>query len=201
MVNDADPASKPLPSSKPKEEELAALFESHRARLVAWVTAQLSPRLAARLGPEDVVQNAFLRAYPRWEKAQREVKSLETWLSRMVHDQLVEEMRSALGRWRDCDQEVALPDNSVDQIALQLFGRSRSSPSKGAQRHERRELVRKALTQLGPIDADILILFSQGLTYKEIGLVMDMKESAVNKRCLRALEKLGELLPPRSALF
>jgi DNA-binding CsgD family transcriptional regulator len=57
------------------------------------------------------------------------------------------------------------------------------------------------LAQLGPIDADILILFSQGLTYKEIGLVLDMKEGTVNKRCLRALEKLGDLLPPRSDLY
>jgi RNA polymerase sigma factor (sigma-70 family) len=185
----------------PGYEELAELFESHRPRLEAWVKAQLSPRLAARVDPEGVVQNAFLRAAPRWEKARREIKNLETWLARMVHDQLVEEIRSALGSWRNCDQEVALPDNSVDQIALHLFGGSRSSPSKSAQRHERRELVRKALAQLGPIDADILILFSQGLTYKEIGLVLDMKEGTVNKRCLRALEKLGDLLPPRSDLY
>ncbi len=44
-----------------------------------------------------------------------------------------------------------IPSN---QIALHLFGRSQSSPSKGTQRQDRRELVRKALTQLDPIDAE-----------------------------------------------
>lgn len=184
----------------PHEQVLADLFEFSRPRLLAWVESELSARLAARIDPEGVVQNAFVRANSRWAKAQEEIDNVEAWLSRMVHDQLVEEIRATLGASRNRDREVPIPDDSVDQIVLQLFG-SRSSPTESVRRRERRDLVRKALRQLGARDAEILILFAEGLTYKQIGLLLDMKENSANRRCLRALEKLGELLPPRSALF
>jgi len=184
----------------PDEQVLADLVESSRARLLAWVESRLSVRLAARIDPEGVVHNAYLRARSRWTKAQVEIDNLEAWLNRMVHEQLVEEIRAALGARRCYDREAPIPDNSVDQIVLHLFG-SRSSPTESVRRRERRDLVRKALEQLGARDAEILLLFAEGLSYKEIGLLLDMKENTANRRCLRALEKLGELLPPRSALF
>ena len=116
----------------------------------------------------------------------------------MVRDQLVEEIRAALGAKRNHDREAPFPDNSVDQIVLQLFG-SRSSPTESVRRHERRDLVRKALEQLGARDAKILVLFADGLSYKEIGLLLDMKENSANRRCLRALKSLVNcyLLAPR----
>ena len=118
----------------------------------------------------------------------------------VVHDQLVEEIRAALGPSRNFDREAPLPDNSADQILLHLFG-TRTGPTESVRRRERRDVVRNALRQLGARDAEILTLFAQGLSYKEIGLLMDMRENSANRHCLRALEKLGDLLPPRSALF
>src|SRR5262249_36749508 len=179
---------------------LAELFEANRPQLLAWVRGELSARLAVRIDPEGVVQDAFIRASQRWTKAENEVERIDLWLSRMVHDQLVEEIRSALGSTRNFDREAPLPDNSADQILLHLFG-THTGPTESVRRRERRDLVRNALRQLGARDAEILTLFAQGLSYKEIGLLMDMKENSANRRCLRALEKLGDFLPPRSALF
>jgi RNA polymerase sigma factor (sigma-70 family) len=184
----------------PDQQLLAELFESSRPRLLAWVQGELSARLAARIDPEGVLQNAFIRARDRWTRAQNEVDRIDLWLSRMVHDQLVEEIRAALGPSRNFDREAPLPDNSADHILLHLFG-TRSSPTESVRRRERRDLVRNALKQLGARDTEILTLFAQGFSYKEIGLLMDMKENSANRRCLRALEKLGDFLPPRSALF
>ena len=55
-----------LPSSVIDLAILARLFEEHRPKLVAMVQRRMDPRLAARVGAEEVVNEAFLVAGRRW---------------------------------------------------------------------------------------------------------------------------------------
>src|SRR5437016_3595865 len=47
------------------EQKLAQLFEANRSKLLAMVQRRLSLRLAARIDPEGILHDAFLRARKR----------------------------------------------------------------------------------------------------------------------------------------
>jgi RNA polymerase sigma factor (sigma-70 family) len=65
-------------------------------------------------------------------------------------------------------------------------------------------VVRGALDRLEPIDRQILLLRSDAkLSYREIGqrLELEMDENTVNQRYLRAIKKLGKLLPAPDSFY
>jgi RNA polymerase sigma-70 factor (ECF subfamily) len=85
---------------------------------------------------------------------------------------------------------------------MKLYG-SQTTPSKVLARKEMIAQVREALDQLDPLDRQIVLLRSDsGLPYKVIGQMLDpeMIENAVTQRYLRALKKLGKLLPRADSL-
>jgi RNA polymerase sigma-70 factor, ECF subfamily len=49
-------------------EARTSLMQRHRARLRQMVSLRLDPRLAARVDPSDVVQEALATAYPRLDE-------------------------------------------------------------------------------------------------------------------------------------
>lgn len=48
--------------SSPRHETLETIFARQRDRLLAMVSRRIDSRLARRVGPQDVVQAAYLRA-------------------------------------------------------------------------------------------------------------------------------------------
>lgn len=110
-------------------EALAELFSRERERLWRIVHFRLAEPLRARLGPEDVLQEAFLAASQRLSHyATSPATSPFIWLRMVLNQTLVDLHRQHLGaRKRDAAREVsvdALPDaqSTSASVAIQLVG-------------------------------------------------------------------------------
>jgi RNA polymerase sigma-70 factor (ECF subfamily) len=206
-----------MTSSDPDTEELldlaragdaaavTELLARHRSRLRTMVGVRLDPRVAARVDPSDVVQEALLEAHRRLGKYLREPPlPFYPWLRQLTWDRLVHlHQRHVAARKRSVRQEVPLglllSDDSVALLARNLA--SAESPQTRLLQAEFRDRVRSALEQLSQTDREVLILrFMEQLSVEEIGALLGLGESAVKMRHLRALQKLRSLLrEPREA--
>jgi RNA polymerase sigma-70 factor (ECF subfamily) len=184
------------------QDRLAELFESKREDLLALIRRRLRSKLGKRLEPADILQNAFIRAckHREWLSDSRTPEELERKLRRIVFEERTDEIRQHLGPRRNPEGEIRFPDESCIQLAMGLY-HSRSTPSKESARQELIALVRAALKQLDSIDRQILVLRSYSqLSYNEIGDRLGLRPNTVNQRYLRAIKKLGDLLPPLESL-
>jgi RNA polymerase sigma-70 factor (ECF subfamily) len=177
-------------------EELLAV---HRRRLVRMVAVRLDRRVAGRIDPSDVVQEALLEAAGKLPDylRQRPV-AFYPWLRRLAWEHLLKAHQRHLGARRRSvarEQEgLGLPDESVLELAARLVGKA-TSPSHQLLRQELCQRVRSALAQLPEADREVLVLrYLEQLPLKEIALVLGLQEGAVKMRHTRALTRLSRLL-------
>jgi RNA polymerase sigma-70 factor (ECF subfamily) len=176
------------------------LLSRHRGRLKAMVAARLDRRLAARLDPSDVVQEALAEAARKLDDyLHQRPLPFYPWLRQLAWDRLVKEHRAHLARARRSVQReepgvLGLPDESVAELAQRLAS-SASSPSRHALRVELQGRVRAALALLGEADREVLVLrYLEQLPLHEVAAVLGVSVSAVKMRHVRALERLRGLL-------
>ena len=188
--------SKPTLSFLTGEAMLADAFQRLRPRLLAMIGRRIGSKLAARIDPEGVVQEAFIRARPRWQALTPKPGDLDAWVYAQVLDRFREVVRGALGPEHDVDRDIAWPDASVAPLAQRLVD-SQTGPNTALSREERREVVRAALEKLDPIDREILALrYFDGLNFTQIGAILGLKTNTANARALRAAVKFRQLIPP-----
>jgi RNA polymerase sigma-70 factor (ECF subfamily) len=177
------------------EAILAGAFERLRPRLLAMIGRRISSKLAARIDPEGVVQESFIRARPRWQVLTAKPDDVDTWIYAQVLDRLREVVRSALGPQRSVDRDIDWPDDSHAPLAERLVD-SHTGPNTGLSRIERCEIVRAALDSLEPIDREILALrYFDGLNFTQIGAILGLKANTANARAVRAAVKFRRLIP------
>lgn len=184
-------ADNPPPDQVP---DLALLFEQLRPRLLAMVQRRMDPRLWARLGPEDILADAYLLARRRWESFQSGgTVSAHAWLFRITMDCLIEAWRKQSRGRRHPDKEVPWPEQSSLQLGLSLIAPG-TSPSMLLARQELHDRLVQILDMLRPRDREILWLrHLDQLKFKEVAEVLDITEAAAQVRYVRALERLRAL--------
>ncbi|MHB1426375.1 MAG: sigma-70 family RNA polymerase sigma factor [Gemmataceae bacterium] len=172
----------------------------HRERLKVMVALHLDRRLAARIDPSDVVQEALLDAAQGLDDYLRQRPVLfYPWMRQLAWERLIELHRRHLhAQRRSVKREEPLAPHLSDESALQLAERvlaRQSSPSDRAIRSELRTRLRAALDQLGERDREVLVLrHLEQLSTRETAAVLGLSEGAVKTRHLRALERLRVLL-------
>jgi RNA polymerase sigma-70 factor (ECF subfamily) len=176
------------------------LLERYRGRLRQMIRVRLDRRLQARFDPSDVLQEALAEADRKLsDYARRRPLPFYPWLRRLVWERLVQLQRHHLGAKRrsvrrEESPALPLPDASAHLLAERLADR-RSSPSSALERDERRARVQAALSRLGEADCEVLALrYLEDLSTREIAAVLELSESAVKMRQLRALQRLRHLL-------
>jgi RNA polymerase sigma-70 factor, ECF subfamily len=176
----------------------------HRERLKQMVAVHLDRRLAARIDPSDVVQEALLDAARGLDAYLRQRPlPFYPWLRRLAWERLIElHRRHVHSKKRSVQREEPLAPHLSDESALQLADRvlaRQSSPSQRAIHSELRSRIRAALDQLGERDREVLILrHLEQLSTQETAAVLGIREGAVKTRHLRALERLRVLLESQS---
>jgi RNA polymerase sigma-70 factor (ECF subfamily) len=174
------------------------LLARHRDRLKQMVRVRMDRRLAARVDPSDVVQEALVDAAQKLSGYLREQPvPFYPWLRRLAWEHLVRlHQRHLYASKRSVLREEvpALPGESAVELARRLLG-SATSPSRQLLRKELRRRVQDALDQLGERDREVLVLrYLEGLSVQETAAVLATTEGAVKVRHLRALERLRGLL-------
>jgi len=209
MTRDASEVDELLRRAEAGDEQARSdLFALYRQRLKAMVRLRMDRRLAGRIDPSDVVQEAYLdfsRRLPEF-LAERAVPFF-LWLRGLAGQRLVDLHRRHLGaQMRSAGQEVslyrgALPAASSVSLANQLLGRL-TSPTQAAVRAEMQLRLQEALNAMDPLDREVLVLrHFEELSNSETAEVLGIQKAAASKRYLRALARLKEILTAIPGFF
>lgn len=182
------------------EDARQQLLAKHRSRLCRMIAVRLDRRVAARIDPSDVVQEALLEASQKLNDYLRERPiPFYPWLRQLAWERLVKlHQRHLIAQKRAVTREEAPAAGPQHELVVTLAQRLVApgiSPSKHAVLEELRMRVRDALTQLPERDREVLVLrFLEQLSTSEIAAVLDITPGAVKLRQLRALERLRTFL-------
>jgi RNA polymerase sigma-70 factor, ECF subfamily len=176
------------------------LLQRHRGRLRRMVGVRIDRRLAARIDPSDVVQDALADAAKRLPNYLRDRPlPFFPWLRRLAWERLALLHRTQVRTARrsvDREELPALPNESVLELADRVLAKS-SGPSAAVRREEQRALVRRALERLPERDREVLVLRQlEELSVAEVAAVLGIGEKAVYARQLKAMERLRAALSP-----
>jgi RNA polymerase sigma-70 factor, ECF subfamily len=181
-------------------EALGELFSLHRPRLWRTVNFRLGGRLAGRVDPDDVLQEAYLVAAQRIEHYGRDWSASPfLWLRMIVLQVLIDVHRRHLGaQKRDAGKELPIfeqyPQATSASMAIHLAG-DWTSPSQAAIRGESLDIVERAIAAMDPIDQEILALrHFEELSNSEVAEVLSIQPKAASIRYIRALKRLKEIL-------
>ena len=182
-------------------QTLAEVFTRERDRLWQIIHFRLAEPLRGRLGPDDVLQEAFLAASQRLKHyANSPATSPFIWLRMIVNQTLIDLHRQHLGaQKRDAACEVAIDGLPCGQatsasVAIQLVGQF-TSPSRAAVRADALGLVQAAIEQMDPIDREVLALrHFEDLTNSEVAEALGIEQDAASIRYVRALRRLKTTL-------
>jgi RNA polymerase sigma-70 factor (ECF subfamily) len=180
-------------------EAVQQLLARHRDALKRMVAARLDRRVAARIDPSDVVQEALFEAARHLPGYLRDRPvSFYPWLRQIARDRLVKlhHLHLRAGKRSVCREATALP--LPDESALQLVALL-AAPAAGQssllERAELRALVHDALARLDEQDREVLVMrYLEQLSTREVAEGLGISEGAVKMRHLRALERLRPLL-------
>jgi RNA polymerase sigma-70 factor, ECF subfamily len=175
---------------------LDRLLARHRPYLQQLVELRLDPKLRARVGASDVVQDAQLEAVRRLPAyLGQQTMPFRLWLRQLACDRVVMLRRHHFGAGRRAiGREVALPERS----SLALAGQFQAAGPTPGQQVEQKELarrVRHAVAELPEADREVLLLRTfEGLSFEEVAYLLAIEPAAARKRHGRALLRLHRLL-------
>ena len=182
-----------------KPEALGPLLDRPRSRLLRLARARLDRRLAARVDPSDIVQEALVDASVKLPAYLRERPiPFVPWLRALVIDRL------CMSRRRHLEASKRSVVNEIAPVAVGGGSGSTplnhpvargSTPSRVVIAAEEAERLRLALSCLAPADRQILEMrYFDRLSFPEIAVILDLGLSAVKMRHLRAVERLQAFL-------
>jgi RNA polymerase sigma-70 factor (ECF subfamily) len=195
----AEPEVQRLLDAGPERERvLGELLEAHRRRLLKMVGLRMDPRLRARLGASDVLQDAYV------EVSRRIASYLEDprmpfflWLRFITGERLLTAHRKhLLASRRDARRESSRPvDEPTSDAMADHVAAGGTTPTEGAARSEVRARVLEALDGMDENDRRVLALrHFEELTTSEAARELGITEAAASKRYLRALRRLRDAL-------
>ncbi|HEY1378520.1 MAG TPA: sigma-70 family RNA polymerase sigma factor [Gemmataceae bacterium] len=165
------------------------LLACHRDRLRRAVARRLDPRLAARLDPSDVVQEALADADRKLSAYLRDRPlPFYPWLRRLAFERLVRlHRRHVRAGKRSVTREAPADDRDATVAA--------DGPASAVVRAELHDRVRAALDRLPVADRAVLVLrHFEHRSVRETADRLGASEGAVKVRHLRALRRLSDLL-------
>lgn len=159
-----------------EDESFRAAVEAHRPKLIRYGLRRLSDRQAV----EDLVADTFLAAWSNWnEKPPTEDERLY-WLYAIAHRVLLNMLR---GQYRRRELRAKLERNAA-------------STEEGWESQS--ESMANLIAIIGTLSTDdreaLHLAYWEGLSYREIGLVLGCSENAVALRLSRVRRRLRKQL-------
>jgi len=177
-------------------DSFEALLAQHREQLTQFIAVRLDAGLRRRVDASDVVQEAQLDAFNRLpDYLARRPMPFRLWLFKTAYERLIKIRRQHFdAARRDARREQPLPDRSSMLLAKRLLAGT-VTPSQQVSRRESTQKVAECLGQLPEIDREILIMrCHENLSYKEIGVLLEIESPAARQRYGRALLRLRKQL-------
>lgn len=171
------------------------LLERYRDYLRRMVAARLDRRVAPRVDPSDVVQEALSDASRRMDEYLRDRPiPFLAWLRQLAGERVIDTHRRHVhSQKRSVTREsrpTDLPDESSVSLAQKLLADD-TSPSNLLMKEERREQMMAAMAALSVRDREVLVMrHLEQLGTGEIAEALGISVGAVEARLLRALIRL-----------
>src|SRR5712664_3396801 len=165
-------------------EELVKRYDRNVFRIAQHITQH-------REDAEDVVQDAFLKAYSNLNQFQGQSK-FYTWLVRIaVNEALMKLRRRRPERMVSLDEEVKTEEDSVPREVADWS----PNPEQQYNQAELKEILSKTIQGLPPSFRTVFVLRDvEGLSTEETAEALDLSIPAVKSRLLRARLQLRERL-------
>ena len=165
-------------------EELVRRYDRNVFRIAQHITQN-------REDAEDVVQEAFLKAYGNLAQFQEQSK-FYTWLVRIaVNEALMKLRRRRPERTVSLDEEIKTEDDSLPREIADWS----PNPEQQYNQSELREILSKTIQGLPPGFRTVFVLRDvEGLSTEETAAALELSVPAVKSRLLRARLQLRERL-------
>jgi RNA polymerase sigma-70 factor (ECF subfamily) len=177
-------------------DDHAAAFEELVARYQVRLISVFQHSLGERDQAEDLAQEVFLRVY-RARKTYVPSSRFSTWLFTIAHNVASNARRS---RFRRREVQVvgrSTSSMSASPLAQMIEAASGLHPTRRLDRTERAQLVHLAMETLSDRQRMALLLSKfEGMSYAEIGEVMELTTSAIKSLLSRARGNLRDILQP-----
>ncbi len=166
------------------------LVDAHQDMLIGFFYQMSQDRALA----EDLAQEVFLRIYRARERYEARAR-FSTWLFRIATN-VARNAKRSQNRKKEVSINVrdsgGMPIRAEEQLAVE---KSALMPVRQLHRSELQDVVRLAMETLNERQKTALLLNKfQGMSYAEIGDVMDLKPAAVKSLLSRARENLRDKL-------
>jgi len=169
------------PQPTPLEEEVVALFDQMQDRLLRYL---LSTGVPIHDG-EEIVQEVFLALFQHLQRGKSR-RNLRAWVFQVAHNLSV---KRYLADRRD-RRNLAEPGEAV---AERSFIDQAPNPEDQLASNQNRARLQSAFRALPQQDRRCLSLRAEGLTYREIGKVLDMSLGAVALSLGRSLARFARV--------
>ncbi|MCC5940745.1 MAG: RNA polymerase sigma factor [Balneolaceae bacterium] len=156
------------------QKEIPNLYPRLHRALSAYLTG-------TNIDPEDILQEAFLKAYKNIEHFQGS-SSLYTWLYSIARNLSIDEMRKL-------NKEKGRSSVPVEEFEI--------ASDEYSSRDQREEILqlRKGIAQLPELLRTIVVMKSiDGLSYSEISEVTGVNEQTLKNRMFRARKELVQIM-------
>jgi len=165
-------------------EELVRRYDRNVFRIAQHITQN-------REDAEDVVQEAFLKAYGNLQQFQEQSK-FYTWLVRIaVNEALMKLRRRKPERTVSLDEDIKTEDDSLPREIADWS----PNPEQQYTQSELREILSKTIQGLPPGFRTVFVLRDvEGLSTEETAAALELSVPAVKSRLLRARLQLRERL-------
>lgn len=134
---------------------------------------------------EEITFDTFVKCFKSLKSFDR-TKNFSTWLYTIAHNTALDFLRKHKKDYQHLD------DRQPEE--LQIADSKTLEPSRDHERQEKSDKIEQALSQLAPIDREIVILFHrEERSYQEISEILEIPETTIKTRLHRARLKLREL--------
>ena len=150
---------------------------------------------------EDVFQRTFLQVHLKCDKFDADRK-VRPWLYTVATNQAIDhQRRNRRHRMVSLDRHNGVNPEDENGSLAQLLDSAEPDPLDQAESAERGARLRLAVDQLPPLAREVVLLvYFQGLKYREAAEVMSIPVGTVKSRLHAAIIKLGEAINPANAL-
>lgn len=190
-----------MPSAQTADDEASLVVAAQAGDLTAFeaLVRRYAPRilrLAARIvgneaDAEDVLQEAFLKAYAKLDQFQRNSR-FYTWMVRIAVNEALMRLRRRRGdREVSLDQEIETGEDSLPREVEDWH----PNPEQQYARQEMHDLLSRTIASLSlPYRLVFQLRDVEGLSTEETANILELSVPAVKSRLLRARLQLREKL-------
>ncbi len=179
--------------SRGREEAFELLFQRHFPRIFRFFYRSLRDEETAK----ELAQEVLFKVY-KSAKSYRQKARVTTWLYTIARNQLLNHIRD--NRKSGIVVDYMVGERSAYEHSLETEPSPLSDPFEETNLREMETLIQEALTNL-PESLRSPFIMSQvtGLSYREIGEVLEITSGAVKLRVFRAREMISQWIKSKNS--